>query len=441
MTLDLRPYQVDLLDRSRAEFASGAHRVLIQLPTGGGKTRVFAEILRLCVARGYRGLFLAHLDSLLTDTIDRLAAAGIHAGLVQADRPSDPTAPVQVASLQTLHVRSTRPPADLVICDEAHRVMGPTVRAIVESYPQAHILGGTATPQRSDEQPLGDVFERLICGPSVRELTRLGHLVPCDLIAPPTFEERGLAMDPVDAYLRWAPGSRAIIFAANLAHAEDLAQRFVAAGVACGTFVEDTPRAERMRLRAELARGDIRVLLSVNALVEGFDVPEVETVILARSFTATGSFLQAIGRGLRTSPATGKTRCLVADLRGAVNLHGLPDEDRRWSLDGKAVVRTESLPSLRRCLECLAIFRPSAVCPRCGSAATKAPKLPRNLNRAEKLEMLSRLPQDQRDTHYMWSFRRVAAMRIRLQGDAVEDWAVRMFRKRFGRDPLTRGAA
>ena len=96
----------------------------------------------------------------------------------------------------------------------------------------------------------------------------------------------------------------------------------------------------------------------VNVFVEGFDVPALEAVILARAFTVCGAFLQSVGRGLRPSSSTGKTRCTVVDLKGAVHLHGLPDDERRWSLTGAAVRVAESLAALRRCATCLAIFRP-----------------------------------------------------------------------------------
>lgn len=161
---------------------------------------------------------------------------------------------------------------------------------------------------------------------------------------------------------------------------------------------QDLSRFERHTYALAFLPG--RDAQGVGVFIEGFDCPPIETVILARAFGVAGSYLQAIGRGLRPSPATGKTRCTVLDLRGAVNLHGLPDEERRWSLDGKAVVRTEPLKALRRCAEGLAIFRPTPTCPRCGAKAVAAPKVPRTLNRAEKLESFSAVSQPERDASF-----------------------------------------
>lgn len=432
--MKLRPYQLELVDKVRGHFAAGAASVLLQSGTGSGKTHTAAEILQRVIACGYRANFLAHLDTLIEDTHKRLVAAGVPAGFIQAGRPSDPAAPVQVCSLQTMHSRGERPPAQFLVLDECHRAQGATVRQILADYPNAALLGLTATPQRGDGKPLGDVFEQMVEGPSVRWLTAQGFLVPCDVLAPSTYQERGLAADPVDTYLDRTPGTRAIVFATNIPHARALTDRFIQMGVPAATVLGDTPRAERETVRARIEAGELLALVGVGVFIEGFDCPPVETIVLARAFGVTGPYLQSIGRGLRPSPATGKKRCTVVDLRGAVNLHGLPDEDRRWSLAGNAVVRTEPLKALQRCAECLAIFRPSSVCPRCGELAVSSAKVPRTLKRAEKLESLAHLTQAQRDARYMNQMIVVAA-RCRVPSWRAKDWAIAKFVKRFGRNP------
>ncbi len=435
MKVSLRPYQLDLVERVGAELRCGARSVVMQLGTGGGKTATASAILARCVAKGSRAVFLAHLDSLLEDTADRLDAAGLHVGFVQAGRPPDRGAPIQVCSMATLHVRGERPPADLVIVDECHRAMGASVRGILDAYPRARLLGLTATPQRGDAKPLGDVFERLVCGPSNRWLTAEGFLVACDLLAPAAFNEKALVESPVAAYERHAPGARAIVFAANVAHAEALTEQFNAAGYTARCVTGETSRQERRDVRDAVASGAVRVLVGVGVFIEGFDLPAIEVVILARSFTVTGSFLQSIGRGLRPSPETGKTRCTVIDLRGSVHIHGLPDEDRVWSLDGAAVRRAETMPAVRRCADCLAIFRPSARCPRCGVASSIAARIPRVLTRAEKLENWSAIPVGRRDARYIERLRSLATSRMRMPPARADLWARNKFVKRFGRQP------
>lgn len=426
----LRPYQHDLVEQTVATFVD-VRSVCMQLGTGGGKTATAAVILERARQKGYRSLFLAHLDELITDTHARLKSAGIRAGFVQAGRPSDPEAPVQVASLQTLHMRGERPPADLVILDECHRAMGTSVRGILDWYAKASLLGLTATPQRGDGQPLGDVFERLICGPNNAWLTEQGYLVPCDLRAPGNPRGNALSMCPADAYNEYTPGRRGIVFAANITHAKQLLAKF---GPRAALFVGDTKRAEREALRAAVKRGAIDVLIGVGVFVEGFDLPELEAVILARPFSVTGSFLQAIGRGLR--PAKGKKKCTVLDLRGAWQMHGLPDERRIWSLEGEAVKRAEKLAAMTRCPDCFAVFRPARACPRCGAAMGREARVPRVLKRAEKLELMSAMPQAERDLRYLTKLAELARRRqSNLTHQGVAAWALRAFRKQFHRDP------
>ncbi len=436
----LRDYQRALVGDVGEAYRSGARAVVMQLATGGGKTATAAALIAAAVRKGRRVVFAAHLDALVGDTHARLTVAGIRAGFVQAGRPTDNDAPVQVCSLGTLHARGERPPADFVIVDECHRAMAATVREILDAYPSAWLLGLTATPQRGDSRPLGDVFDRLVCGPSARWLTDRGFLVPCDVLAPSAFNDRALVDDPLRAYEKHASGTRAIVFAANVAHAEDLAARFSTAGHPSACIVGETPRARREELRDAIHDGSVRALVGVGVFIEGFDVPSIETVVLARPFSVTGGFLQAIGRGLRPCAETGKTRCTVLDLRGSVHLHGLPDDDRVWSLEGAAVRRAETMTALRRCTECGAIFRPAVRCPRCGVAAARAPQLPQALSRAEKLERWNAIAPSERDARYLARLRGIATTRMRMPETRAEEWAMRQFRKRFGREPATRAA-
>lgn len=439
--LVLRPYQEELVAQISAAFRRGCASVLLQLGTGGGKTATASRILARAVERGYRCAFFAHLDSLIEDTAERLIAAGVRAGFVQAGRPSDPEAPVQVCSLKTLHVRGVRPPANLVVFDEAHRVMGASAREILDAYPNSALLGLTATPQRGDGKPLGDVFDELVVGPSNRWLTEQGFLVPCEIFAPGGYREDALAADPVKTYQKHGRGRRAIVFSANKAHARALVADYAAAGYRTDVVLGETSRERRRALRAALVSGELQVLVGVDVFIEGWDVPEIEDVVLARTFGVTGAFLQAIGRGLRPSPATGKTHCRVIDLRGAVYLHGLPDEERVWSLKGKAVRRAERLTALMRCPDCLAIFRPAKTCPRCGASCRAAPKIPRVLSRPEKLERFSALPQVVRDHRYVERLEFIARTRMRMSDKQATDWARRQFAKRFGRELGAGGAA
>lgn len=431
-TTQLRDYQRRAIDDVRAAHAE-VRSVVLQLPTGAGKTRTSAEYMREEVAVGHRCIFLAGLDTLVGDTHARLVDAGIRAGFVQAGRPVDDEAPIQVCSWQTLRARGLRPRADRVIVDECHHSASSTLREILAAYPSAKLLGMTATAQRGDGQPLGDIFERLVAGPSVSELTERGYLVPCELRAPGRVVDGALGMDPVDAYETYTPDRRALVFASGREHAADIMRKLAQRGIPAGLMLGDTPRAERERIRDGIVRGRLRVLVNVAVAVEGWDCPEIEVVILARSFTVCGSFLQAIGRGLR--PAANKTKCVVLDLKGAWETHGLPDERRVWSLEGTAV-RREALSAMAKCPECWAVFKPARECPRCHAALGAESRIRRIKTRAEKLDAVSHLSQSERDAKYLQTLRWVAENRVRIRSlEGQRKWALDKFRARWNREP------
>ncbi|HSY24214.1 MAG TPA: DEAD/DEAH box helicase [Polyangiaceae bacterium] len=392
--IELRDYQADLVARVGEAYRAGARSVVMQAGTGSGKTTTASALIARAIARRRNVIFAAHLDSLIDDTSDRLSVAGIEHGIVQADRPTNPTAPVQVCSLATLHRRGERPPADFVIVDECHRAMAASVREVLSAYPLAWILGLTATPERGDGAPLGDVFERMVCGPSVAELTARGHLVPAVVLAPPAPFDGGLACDPVDAYELHVPGQPAMVFCRDADHARDVAARM---GERAALILGDTPRDARRRSRERLAAGEPLVLVGCGVFVEGWDSPEVRAVIMGRAFGNVGGFLQGCGRALR--PARGKTHATIIDLSGAALLHGLPQDDRVWSLDGPPRRTGAGLKPLARCRECLAVFHAGPpACPRCG-ASTKSTGLPRRATRVERQELarLDTRPQAERD--------------------------------------------
>jgi superfamily II DNA or RNA helicase len=177
----LRPYQHDLVER-----AGAARRPLITLVTGGGKTLVAVEIIRQ--ADDKHVLFLAHRRELIHQAKAKLADFGVGSGVILAGEPMNAMAGVQVASVQTLWSRMRRdhepPHADILFIDEAHHVPAQTYRSIIDAYPDAQIIGLTATPCRRDGRGLGSVFDELIEGPQVADLIKQGYLVGTKVYAP-----------------------------------------------------------------------------------------------------------------------------------------------------------------------------------------------------------------------------------------------------------------
>ena len=371
----LRPYQAQALADLRATFASGAKRVLFVCPTGGGKTVCAGEIIRSAVARGRRVAFVVRSRALLAQGAGHLARVGISAGVVAAGEASDPLLPVQVCSAQTLTSRGNAPPADLLIWDEAHGIVAPTAKAIVELYPRAHVIGLTATPERGDGASLGDVFEVLVpVRATFAELVAAGALCPADVVGPSKRVDT-LSADPAEAFRQWSNAGqrKGVVFARDRAHSRDIAESLVALGVPTAYVDGETPADERARLFAALASGELRCLTNCDLLTEGWDCPSIEVVVLARGFSSASTYLQAVGRVLRAAP--GKTRALVVDLLGVTHTHGLPDEEREYSLTGRAIRPKETIEPIRQCGPCGAVFRSAVACPRCG--AVRAPDPPR----------------------------------------------------------------
>ena len=199
--MELRPYQDDVVDEFERKVAEGIRRIIIVAPTGAGKTVIAAEIIKRAAAKYQRVLFLAHRDELLVQPRDKLKNFfDIIAGIIKAGRDKDarPQALVQVAGAQTLYWRCVRtdrmelPAAEIVFVDECHHVRAMTYQRIIEAYPNAIIVGLTATPCRGDGRGLGNVFEVMIECPQIPELIKLGHLVPVKIFAPPAPDLRGV---------------------------------------------------------------------------------------------------------------------------------------------------------------------------------------------------------------------------------------------------------
>jgi DNA repair protein RadD len=368
----LRPYQLRAIAALRASYASGHRAPMLVAPTGAGKTLIAAEIIRSAAARGNRTLFVAPRRELIRQTAAKLSDAGVADPriIVAADDLGSRDATVTIGSIQTLTLerwRSVLPPADLLICDEAHHMAADGWSALARAYPHARILGLTATPERADGRPMGDIFDDIVVAATVRELTDLGHLAPARFWAPPSLLESGeLAMDPLAAYRQHGAGQSTVIFCATVDHAERICASI---GDGAATVSGRTSETARDSALARFAVGELRVLCSVGVLTEGWDAPIASVAILARRFGHAGLFLQVVGRVLRPHPD--KIQATIIDLCGSVHEHGTPDMEREYSLIGKAIVRKDSIT---QCKTCGSVFLAGpATCPYCGVARPLAP--------------------------------------------------------------------
>lgn len=363
----LRPYQSRAITRARQAWARGRRSILMVAPTGAGKTVIFAEIARSAVNRGGQVLVLVHRSELVQQSRDKLSRLGLRVGIIQAGIDPDPAAPVQVATTQTLLARGG-PPATVVVVDEAHHY--PDADTVwggaVAQYSSAAILGFTATPERGDGQGLSQ-FDELVVVARPRDLIESGYLVPVEVYRPES-AGKALAMPPSEAFLRYSEGQQGIIFPAKISAGLEAVEELSASGVNAAIITERTPADTRADLVSRFRSGELRALVGVHVLTEGFDCPDAYIAILASNCSSPGSLIQKCGRVMR--PASGKTHCRVVDLFGATHRHGLPDEDRDYSLVGQGIREKSDLPPQVTCPVCQRVFRRDqmvdAACPGCG---------------------------------------------------------------------------
>ena len=380
MTIILRPYQIKALDDVRAAYRSGKRAPLLVSPTGSGKTVMFSSVANGVKQRGKRVIILCHRSELI-EQIDRaLRDVGLVPGIISADRAESPRAPVQVASVMTLIRRLERtPPPDLIICDEAHHcIASSSWGRVIGHWPQALVLGVTATPIRLSGEGLDDVFDTLVQGPTVQELIGLGALSPVTVYAPPGPDLSGVHMrmgeyiaselsevmsksrvvgDAVEHYTRHAAGRPAIAFCVSVKHATAVAEQFRKGGYTSVSIDGSLDGSLRRTIVRDFTAGRINVLTSCDLISEGFDVPRVEVGLLLRPTKSTGLYLQQCGRVLRPFP--GKERALILDHAGNTLKHGLPTAHREWSLAGRVVdgcgkAGDREVSSVRVCGRCFA---------------------------------------------------------------------------------------
>jgi DNA repair protein RadD len=368
-------------------------------PTGAGKTVIAGAIIAEAASKGCRVLFLAHRRELITQASRKLHAVSVDHGIVLAGHPTRPSVPVQVASISTLHARAIRgsamelPPADLVVVDEAHHVRARTYQRLLSAYPEAIVLGLTATPCRGDGRGLGNAFDVLVECPPVAELITAGFLVPTRVYAPSLPDLKGVKVergdyvekqlaermdqgklvgDIVTHWLGLAERRRTVIFATGVNHSVHLRDEFRRAGVLAEHIDGTTPIAERDAILTSLAAGAVEVVVNAMVLTEGWDCPEASCLVLARPTKHMGLYRQMVGRVLR--PSAGKVDALILDHASAVFAHGFVEEPVVWTLaqDKRAENpmqtsrATGRAPSLTTCPECSAVRFSVRPCTACG---------------------------------------------------------------------------
>lgn len=385
--IKLRDYQIDMITRTRAALARN-RRVILQAPTGAGKTAVACHMMAEARAKGMSTFFMVHQNELLKQTATSLWENKIDHGLIASGKARSPH-PIQLASVMTLKNRLGHyPDPGLIIIDESHRALAPTYQAIVEHYPDAYVVGLTATPERTDGKGLGHLFGDIVTGPSIRYLMSQGHLCDYEMYCPPQqadtsnikttagdydskqaekeLNRPSITGDAVAHYKRLAYGRPTVVMCTTVKHADDVAQMYREAGIPAQSIHSKSENRDDILDRFE--RGQFAVLTSVSLMIEGVDMPFLSCVQWLRPTQSLVVYMQGNGRGLR--PHHSKSNLLILDHVGNYSRHGMPCSDREWSLSGrKKRVRgpVENL-SVQVCQECYFSFQSGVrVCPHCGA--------------------------------------------------------------------------
>ena len=356
----LRDYQIDICSRVREAFDK--HRsVMVQMPTGTGKTVVLAELVKRLVMKdeGLRILIVAHRRELIEQikaTIKRMGLnANNHSSLIDNQA-------IIVESIQTISRRIGNPSTggqedfSLVVIDEAHHALAKTYKLMWEIWPDAKFLGLTATPCRLNGKGFTDLFDILVQSWDIPAFIKANWLSTYDFVSIKadshtqqlinSLKKRGADGDyqvkEMDAVLNkrpsigrlyncvteYAHNRKGFVYAINIDHARSIAEYYQEQGVSAVAIDSHTPVKERERLISSFRSGGLQVLVNVDIFSEGFDCPDVEFIQLARPTLSLAKYLQMVGRGLR--PSKGKTNCMIIDNVGLYRVFGLPSQIWDW---------------------------------------------------------------------------------------------------------------
>lgn len=395
MTVPLRDYQSEAVERTRAAIRAGARNVLICAPTGAGKTQIASHLIEESRRKGRRSAFIVDRLSLINQTSEVFDGHGIDHGVIQSDHYRfKPSLPVQICSVQTVS-RRRWPDADLIVVDEAH-VLHEAVKTRIASR-DTITVGLTATPFTKG---LGKFFDAIINVTTTNTLIEQGWLSPYRIFscAEPNMDgvkvtslgewdqvetsKRALEVvgDVVVEYMKHGDGRKFICSAVDTAHVEELQRQFLAAGINAASYTFKDRDEDRADTVNEFRKPDssIRGLITVTAASRGFDVPSVSCIIMARPLRKSlAEHIQLFGRGLRISE--GKKDCLVLDhSSNCARFWSACNEffENGWSEldDGTKKEKQKNKErevEMVKCPSCRHMHRPMPHCPNCGHVYPK----------------------------------------------------------------------
>ncbi|MDX2538613.1 DEAD/DEAH box helicase [Streptomyces scabiei] len=373
-TFTPRPYQIEAIKALTSSWTGPNNRLAVVLPTGAGKTVVFANLISemLDQLNGRRALVIAHREELIQQAAAKVRAVrpDLRVGIVKAQRDDHQDADVIVASIQTLAVERRRNAIrdiGLIIVDECHHAAATTYLDVLEhfgAWRAVPVAGFTATMTRTDGG-LAEVWEEVVFTLDILEMIEDGYLCDVrgkriivdglDLDAVKTrhgdlqdgqlgqaLDESGAAKVVAEAYRQHAPGRPGVVFTPTVDTAQSMAEAFTAAGIPAAAIWGDMPKDDRAAVLEQYKAGTVQVLTNCMVLTEGFDAPWTSCVVIARPTKSAGLYCQMAGRALRLFE--GKKDALILDVMGASTRHKLASI---VDLTGREVVMSDEEQTLR----------------------------------------------------------------------------------------------
>jgi superfamily II DNA or RNA helicase len=460
--MELRYYQITAVEKLRNSLREHHKKIVMVLPTGGGKSAIFAQVIVNLLLNGKKVLWIVHRRNLVIQMQGVLKDHfGIDAGIIMSGIEGDEEKNVQLCTIQTYSRRIRLDSlsgahffmnADVVLVDECHRSISKSYMDLLQCYySDKIIIGCTATPARADGRGLGELYTALIEVAKVKELTEQGFLTPARYFVPVTVDLEGVKIamgdyvikeldeklnkakvigDVVENWLKLAEGRKTIVFAVNVAHSKNLCEAFNRAGVSAEHLDARSSDEERQAVFLNMEKGRTQVICNVALYQEGMDVPGISCVVIARPTKSMGLYRQCCGRGLR--PLPGKKNCLILDHGNVIEEHGLLDWDVEWVLDGKERAwkkpRRENVTKLVKCRACNLVFSSRATCPDCGTEVVSFGRKMKTIE-AELEELTDKKPKaTMADKRRFFGMLRYYA---RFNKNYSDGWCAHKFKEKF----------
>ncbi len=376
--LQLRDYQLELIDGVYDSLKRKNKNIMVISPAGSGKTVTMSEIARRATRKKNRVLFVVHRIEIVQQVKKTFIENDVDMEYCEIGM-------IQTITNKVKKNKVTEPKTILI--DEAHHSLSKSYTRILDAFPNAVVLGFTATPIRLSGQGFTEIFDDLILGKTVEWLIDNNRLAPFKYYSKKLIDTDSLkhnstgdysndsielAMestiygDVIEHYRKFANDKKTIVYSHSVAASKELADKFINEGYAAFQVDGKTPKSERIKAMERFRSGDIRILVNAELYGEGVDVPDCECVVLVRPTESLTLFIQQTMRAMRYMP---NKQAIIIDHVGNYTRHGLPDTEHNWRLhfEGKASKSKENEVVVRECVNCFGVYPGnSAECPHCG---------------------------------------------------------------------------